>query len=109
MAKKAPRRTAERILEVTLEKVIAAEPIEKKLEKAIRDGLAKAQTDRAGIRALALSDDTGEKRRLLDEANAAVGFARRLGDALVDMGYCKDTDVAKGLAFSLHAGAGFRL
>lgn len=53
------------------------------VDKAIRDGLAKAQADRAAIRALALSDDTGEKRRLLDEANAAVGFARRLGDALV--------------------------
>jgi hypothetical protein len=51
--------------------------------KRIRDGLTRAQADRAAIRRLALSDDTGEKRRLLDEANAAVAFARQLGDALV--------------------------
>lgn len=53
------------------------------IDQRIQAGLNRAQADRAAIRGLALSDDTGEKRRLLDEANAAVAFARQLGDALV--------------------------
>lgn len=53
------------------------------VDPVVRRGVATAIEKRAAIRALALSDDTQEKRRLLEESESAVGLARALGNALV--------------------------
>ena len=53
------------------------------LPMAVFDGVKNAEAKRAAIRALALSDDTAEKKRLLEESEAETALLRGVGDALV--------------------------
>lgn len=53
------------------------------LQSIVANGVKEAVEKRTAIRALALSDDTAEKRRLLDDARHAIDEAKRAGDALV--------------------------
>jgi acyl-CoA dehydrogenase len=70
------------ILEVTLEKVIAAEPIEKKLEKAIRDGHVRryhgidwfADAEAKGIISAAEADQLREVEQLVARVIAVDHF-----------------------------------
>jgi acyl-CoA dehydrogenase len=70
------------ILEVTLEKVIAAEPIEKKLEKAIRDGLVHryhgvdwfAEAEAKGVLTAAEAEQLREIERLVARVIAVDHF-----------------------------------
>jgi acyl-CoA dehydrogenase len=70
------------ILEVTLEKVIAAEPIEKKLEKAIRDGVVRryhgidwfAEAEAKGVLTAAEAEQLREIERLVARVIAVDHF-----------------------------------
>jgi acyl-CoA dehydrogenase len=70
------------ILEVTLEKVIAAEPAEKKLEKAIRDGLVRryhgidwfADAEAKGVLTAEEADQLREVERLIARVIAVDHF-----------------------------------
>ena len=70
------------ILEVTLEKVIAAEPVEKKLEKAIRDGLVRryhgsdwfADAEAKGVITAAEAEQLREVERLVARVIAVDHF-----------------------------------
>ncbi|MFO0646571.1 MAG: type IIL restriction-modification enzyme MmeI [Polyangiales bacterium] len=82
--------TRDQIGRLSLEEPVAPKKAKKSaqvqvsfLQGLVREGVTLAVEKRAAIRALALSDDTAEKRRLLDDARHALGEARLAGDALV--------------------------
>ncbi len=62
---------------------IAAEVQLETLPMSVFEGVKRAEANRAEIRELALSDDTAQKRRLLDESETSTAFLREVGDALV--------------------------
>ncbi|MBK8696984.1 MAG: N-6 DNA methylase, partial [Deltaproteobacteria bacterium] len=61
------------------------------VEKAV----AEAEARRGEIHARAMADDVGEKRRLLDEAERAIGDARMLGDCVVAAFFDEEKDAGR--------------
>jgi hypothetical protein len=61
------------------------------VEKAVRE----AEARRGEIHARAMADDVGEKRRLLDEAERAIGDARMLGDCVVAAFFDEEKDAGR--------------
>jgi len=61
------------------------------VEKAVAEATAR----RGEIHARAMADDVGEKRRLLDEAERAIGDARLLGDCVVAAFFDEEKDAGR--------------
>jgi hypothetical protein len=61
------------------------------VEKAVKE----AEARRGEIHARAMADDVGEKRRLLDEAERAIGDARVLGDCVVAAFFDEEKDAGR--------------
>lgn len=77
------------------------------LQGRVAEGVREAVEKRARIRELALSDDTREKRRLLDDAESATRDARAAGDALVACFFAEEKDGARAKRVKALQGALF--
>jgi hypothetical protein len=65
------------------------------LRKIVSDRIARAVELRARIQAMAASDDTGEKRHLLEDADAELETVRRVGDRVIEAFFGEDKPRAR--------------
>ncbi len=65
------------------------------LRAVVDRDLARAESLRQRIQALSGSDDTGEKQRLLDEADAVVARVRGIGDAVIEVFFSESKPKAR--------------